>query len=75
MNKQNIKFKNIIFLEPGDLEFSQSIYVVKESVGTLEAEVERKNGADGQVTVQYKTSDINARANKDYIRNWIYLVL
>jgi hypothetical protein len=51
------------------LEFSQPIYVIKESAGEFEVEVERKNGVDGQVTVQFKTSDINARANKDYIRN------
>lgn len=53
--------------EPGEIEFSQPVYVVKESVGTYEVTVERKNGADGQVSIAYKTTDINAIANKDYV--------
>ncbi len=40
--------------------------MVKESIGVFEVLVERKNGADGEVSVHYKTSDINARAGKDY---------
>ena len=53
--------------EPGEIEFSQPVYVVKESIGTYEVTVERKNGADGQVSIAYKTTDINAIANKDYV--------
>lgn len=55
------------FLEPGEIEFSQPVYVVKESIGTFEVTVERKNGADGQVSVAFKTSDINAIADRDYM--------
>ena len=54
-------------LEPGEIEFTQAVYVVKESVGTFEIELERRNGVDGQVSVQFKTSDINAIGDKDYI--------
>jgi len=53
--------------EPGELEFSQPVYVVKESVGTFEVQIDRKNGADGQVSVDFKTTEINAVAGKDFI--------
>lgn len=53
--------------EPGEIEFSQPVYVVKESVGTFEVQVDRKNGADGQVSVAFKTTEINAIANKDFM--------
>lgn len=53
--------------EPGEVEFSQPVHVIKESVGTYEIVVERKNGADGQVSIAYKTTDINAIAGHDYI--------
>ena len=56
-------------IEPGEIEFSQPVYVVKESVGTFEVQVDRKNGADGHVSVAYKTMDINAIKDKDYICN------
>ena len=54
----------LIFLGPGDFEFVQSAYVVKESIGTLEIECKRNNGASGDVSVEYKTSDIT-EDNKD----------
>ena len=41
--------------------------MVKESVGTYDITVDRKNGADGQVSIAYKTVDINALAGKDYL--------
>jgi len=53
--------------EPGEIEFSQPVYVVKESVGTFEVQIDRKNGADGQVSVDFKTTEINAVAGKDFI--------
>lgn len=58
--------------EPGEIEFSQPVYVVKESIGTFEVSVDRKNGADGVVSVAFKTTDINAVADKDYIRKPIW---
>jgi hypothetical protein len=36
-------------------------------VGTYDIVVDRKNGADGQVSIAYKTTDINAIAGKDYL--------
>jgi hypothetical protein len=41
---------------------------VKESVGKAELKVLRVNGADGRVTVHYRTKDIDAVATKDYER-------
>ena len=46
--------------------------MIKESIDVFQVEVERKNGSDGQVSVAYKTSDINAEAGKDYIGNLIF---
>jgi solute carrier family 8 (sodium/calcium exchanger) len=39
---------------------------VKESVGVCEVGVERKNGADGIVSIAYKTKNINALDKRDY---------
>ncbi|CAF1575545.1 unnamed protein product [Rotaria sordida] len=52
--------------EPGFIQFEESITIVKESVGKAEIKVARVNGADGRVTVHYRTKDIDARARKDY---------
>lgn len=53
-------------LEAGEVEFAQPVFVVKESIGSIDIVVERKNGADGNVSIKYKTADINARGGKDY---------
>lgn len=58
-----------MFLEPGFIEFVESAYVFKESVGKAMVEVVRRDGADGRVTVHYRTKDIDAKAPKDYERN------
>lgn len=55
-----------IIIEPGEVEFAQAVYVVKESVGTFDVAVTRTNGADGKISVDYHTSDINAVSGKDY---------
>ena len=52
--------------EPGEVEFKEPVHVVKESVGTFDILVERKNGADGDVSIKYKTTEINAIAGKDF---------
>jgi solute carrier family 8 (sodium/calcium exchanger) len=52
--------------EPGEIGFKDPVHVVKESVGSIDVIVERKNGADGNVSVHYKTTDINAIAGRDY---------
>ncbi len=58
----------VLFSEPGFIEFEETIHLVKESVGKAELKVLRVNGADGRVTVRYKTKDIDAVATKDYER-------
>lgn len=52
----------------GDLSFKQESYSVNENIpaGYAEITVERKNGSDGDVTVDYSTSDLTAEAGKDY---------
>ena len=57
-------------LEPGVIEFEEMIAVVKESVGKAEIKVIRSNGADGRVSVQYQTKDIEAIATRDYQRTF-----
>ncbi|CAF0812316.1 unnamed protein product [Rotaria sordida] len=52
--------------EPGFIEFEESITLVKESVGKVEIKVVRVNGADGRVSVHYRTKDIDAVASRDY---------
>lgn len=52
--------------EPGVIEFEETINLVKESVGKAEIKVARVNGADGRVSVKYRTKDIDAVATRDY---------
>lgn len=55
---------------PGSVSFSQSSYDVSESDGTLAVTVERVNGSNGAVTVEYTTAnatvDNKAIAGSDY---------
>lgn len=41
---------------------------MKESVGKAEIKVVRINGADGRVTVRYRTKDMDAVGTRDYER-------
>ncbi len=50
------------------IEFEEPITLVKESVGKAEIKLMRINGADGRVSVHYRTKDIDAVATKDYER-------
>jgi hypothetical protein len=50
------------------IEFEETISLVKESVGKAEIKVVRVNGADGRVSVHYRTKDIDAIAKRDYER-------
>ncbi|XP_067672948.1 sodium/calcium exchanger Calx-like isoform X2 [Haliotis asinina] len=52
--------------EPGLLEFAKPSIVVKESSRLASIPVSRRNGADGHVSVTWKTKDITALNNKDY---------
>ncbi|KAI8797275.1 sodium/calcium exchanger 2, partial [Biomphalaria glabrata] len=52
--------------EPGKLEFSKPIYIVKESALNASLMINRVNGADGEVQVTWTTTDITARSEIDY---------
>ncbi len=50
----------------GSLKFDESSFEVSEDAGTVTIRVERSNGEDGAVSVQYTTSDGSAVAGQDY---------
>lgn len=50
----------------GRAEFASPSLTVSESVGTAALEVRRVDGADGTLTVNYRTLDGTARAGTDY---------
>lgn len=54
------------FLEPGAVEFAHPSFVFKESVGKALITVNRVNGADGRISVNWKTEDMTAVSGKDY---------
>ncbi|XP_062575827.1 sodium/calcium exchanger 3-like isoform X2 [Saccostrea cucullata] len=53
--------------EPGKVEFSKPSYIIRESNECAQVFVNRVNGADGKVTVRWRTKDLTAVHNKDYI--------
>lgn len=56
-----------LIAEPGKLEFSKPSYIIRESNECAQVYVNRVNGADGLVTVRWRTKDLTAVHNKDYI--------
>ena len=52
---------------PGELQFSATGYSVGEGTSTLSVTVSRTNGSDGDVGVDYATSDGSAAAGQDFI--------
>ncbi|RUS91007.1 hypothetical protein EGW08_001224, partial [Elysia chlorotica] len=52
--------------EPGKLEFSKPSYIVKESMESAQLTVNRINGADGEVKVEWKTQDMSAVSGREY---------
>ena len=50
----------------GQVEFDSASYTVNESAGTASINVRRVNGSDGQITVNYATSNGTALAGSDY---------
>ncbi|XP_043208398.1 sodium/calcium exchanger 2-like [Amphibalanus amphitrite] len=52
--------------EPGNVQFSKRGYLVNESIGKASIPVIRKNGADGEISVKWKTIDRSALSGKDY---------
>ncbi|KAK4027638.1 sodium/calcium exchanger 3 isoform X1 [Daphnia magna] len=53
--------------DPGTITFEERGILVKESVGVAQIPVLRKNGADGEVSVHWRTVDKNAISGKGYI--------
>lgn len=53
--------------DPGTFQFTKPSYIVKESVSNVTIAVERVEGADGKVEVEWKTSDQSAVRGKDYM--------
>ncbi|XP_057365028.1 sodium/calcium exchanger 3-like isoform X2 [Daphnia carinata] len=53
--------------DPGTITFEERGILVKESVGVAQIPVLRKNGADGEVSVHWRTIDKNAISGKGYI--------
>jgi subtilisin family serine protease len=52
---------------PGELQFSAASYSVGEGTATLSITVSRTNGSNGDVSVDYATSDGSAAAGQDYL--------
>lgn len=57
---------NVSYTEPGKLEFAKPSIIAKESSRRVRIPVNRINGADGHVSVAWKTKDITAISGKDY---------
>jgi hypothetical protein len=51
---------------PGRIEFDQGSFHALESSGLAVITVEREHGTQGQVTIDYATSDLTATAGADY---------
>ena len=54
------------FTEPGTIQFEKRGILVKESCGEAEISVVRQNGADGEISVKYRTIDGSAVNKKDF---------
>ena len=52
--------------EPGTIGFEERGILVKESVAMAQVAVTRKNGADGEVSVGWRTIDKTAKNGEDY---------
>lgn len=54
------------FTEPGNFEFTKPSYLVKESSGKGIVVVQRVNGADGKVSVSWRSVDMSAKNGLDF---------
>jgi len=52
--------------EPGTFQFEKRGHLVKESCGSAVLSIVRQNGADGDVTIKWRTVDKTAISGKDY---------
>lgn len=55
------------FTEPGLLSFHKRGILVKESIGMARIPIVRSGGADGEVSVMWRTKDKSAVGGKDYV--------
>lgn len=53
--------------EPGVLQFKRRGLLVQETVGTVHVAVERAQGADGEVSIKWRTIDKSAISGKDFV--------
>merc|ERR1712038_1822502 len=53
--------------EPGTFQFEKRGHLVKESCGNAVISVIRQNGADGDVTIKWRTVDKTAISGKDFV--------
>ncbi|KAK7507405.1 hypothetical protein BaRGS_00001340 [Batillaria attramentaria] len=53
--------------EPGKLEFAKPSFIVKESAERAQLVINRVNGADGEVSVTWRTKDLSAKAGQEYV--------
>jgi hypothetical protein len=51
---------------PGEISLEQSNFAVEEDSGSANIEVQRTDGTNGSVTIDYQTSDGSAQADTDY---------
>lgn len=61
------KLINFFILEPGVISFDKRGLLVRESAGNAVLRVVRRFGADGDVSVEWKTSDESAISGRDYV--------
>lgn len=52
--------------EPGVVMFQKRGFLVKESIGSAVIPVVRKNGADGEISVKWRTIDKSALSGRDF---------
>jgi len=61
------RLKKKIISEPGLLSFNKRGILVKESIGMARIPIVRSGGADGEVSVMWRTKDKSAIGGKDYV--------
>ena len=53
--------------DPGELRFDKRGYLLKESCGTADIGVERKNGVDGNVSVKWRVHQKSTKTDEDEV--------
>ena len=66
-SKKIMKITTLNDDEPGTFQFKQKSWIVKESCGVASLTVTRENGADGEVSLEWRTVNKTAVNNKDFV--------